>query len=61
MHSTGPHITLPCQIEENLMQGYCDLMVYPISPSTAFPTTYPMLDPNQDIYQETSAGQCGHY
>lgn len=25
---------------------FCDLIIYPISPTTAFPSTYPMLDPD---------------
>ena len=31
--------------------SHADLVIYPISPSHAIPASYPMLDPNPEVYQ----------
>jgi hypothetical protein len=37
---------------------FADLVAYPLSPTTAFPATYPMLDPPADVYVDEGAILC---
>lgn len=51
--SAGEFTMLPCYIEEQIRYkniAFCDLVIYQISPSTACPATFPMLDPATDQY-----------
>lgn len=45
---TGPLQSLPMYIEGYYVNKfkYADMVMYPISPTTSIPSTYPMLDPN---------------
>lgn len=37
---------------------YADMVIYPISPTTAIPTTYPMLEPNEgEEVEEPALGE----
>ena len=47
-------MAFPISLEDEMMQSdqSCDMVLYPISPSIALPTTYPMLDPDSEVYQE---------
>lgn len=41
---------MPYTVEDLYMKNfeYADLVAYPISPTIAYPSTYPMLDPNPE-------------
>jgi hypothetical protein len=49
---------IPSSIEDYLKKDlkFADLVVYPLSPTIAIPSTWPMLDPDPDIYDQEAAG-----
>jgi hypothetical protein len=59
--SSGAMATIPSflegQIEDDAI-SYCDLMIYQISPTTAVPATYPMLDASGAQWDDGLVGRC---
>ena len=49
---------LPLNLETTFMTQaeYCDLVVYPISPTTNIPSTYPMIDRNTEKIRAITMG-----
>lgn len=54
LKGSGESMTFPTSMEDEIMHSdhSCDMVMYPISPTIALPSTYPMLDPNRDVYEE---------
>ena len=54
LRSMSDYFITPGTIEESLYADlrYADLVVYQISPTTAIPATYPMLDPDIDLKRQ---------
>lgn len=54
VRSSGALAMIPSYLESVMCEGqmqHADLILYPISPSSAIPASYPMLDPSPDVYQ----------
>eukprot|EP01038_Epipyxis_sp_PR26KG_P008494 gene8494-11480_t len=51
----GKFAQLPITMENTFddVAKYAEMVIYPISPTTALPTTYPMLDPDKELYDVT--------
>jgi hypothetical protein len=48
---------VPSAMEHHLQQSqHADIFIYPISPTIAFPSTWPMLDPDKEVYDASAAG-----
>ena len=53
--SGGPLLLYPLLLEDSMSgqspeaKQFFDMVVYPISPTIALPTTYPMLDPRAEL------------